>query len=93
MATAVATVRALGAGDAVGQMMRAGNPLRDGLEVQAAGCRLGIRYAVPVQMPFMTFKGQVGYTRARVFCAASSRTHRAAASSTQLVSVGGSLRR
>jgi glutamate-1-semialdehyde 2,1-aminomutase len=72
MAAAVATVRALGADDAVGQMTHAGNRLREGVEAQAAEYRLGIRYTGPVQMPFMTFKGDLRYARACVFCAAAA---------------------
>lgn len=72
MAAAVATIRALGTDDAVGQMMRAGQRLRDGLEAQAAEYGVAIRQTGPVQMPFMTFDGDISYARARVFCAAAA---------------------
>jgi glutamate-1-semialdehyde 2,1-aminomutase len=72
MAAAVATIRALGTGDAVGQMTRAGQRLRDGLEAQATAYGIGIRQTGPVQMPFMTFDGDVDFARACAFCAAAA---------------------
>jgi glutamate-1-semialdehyde 2,1-aminomutase len=71
MAAAVATINALQAEDAVSAMELAGRRLRRGLEAQAAGYGISVRQTGPVQMPFMTFTGDVEFERARVFTAAA----------------------
>ena len=71
MAAAVATINALQAEDAVSGLQRAGRRLREGLEAQAAGYGISVRQTGPVQMPFMTFTGDVEFERAQVFGAAA----------------------
>jgi len=71
MAAAVATIHALRDEDAVGTMERTGRRLRDGLAAQAREHGLEIRQTGPVQMPFLSFAGDVEFERAGVFGAAT----------------------
>jgi glutamate-1-semialdehyde 2,1-aminomutase len=67
MAAAIATIEAHREEDAVARMERAGTLLRAGLAEQAADHGVSIRQTGPVQMPFVTFAGDVGYERASLF--------------------------
>ncbi|MGI9008588.1 MAG: aminotransferase class III-fold pyridoxal phosphate-dependent enzyme [Streptosporangiaceae bacterium] len=73
MAAAVATITALGTEDAIGAMERAGTVLRDGILAQAAAWDLAVNYTGPVQMPYLTFAGDVGHELATVFAAEAIR--------------------
>jgi glutamate-1-semialdehyde 2,1-aminomutase len=71
MAAALACLAELEASDAIGQMSRRGSRLREGLEQQAAGRGLAIRYSGPPAIPFMTFVADAGsFERSRLFAAA-----------------------
>jgi glutamate-1-semialdehyde 2,1-aminomutase len=72
-AAAVATIETLRESDAIGQMQRVGQLLRDGLEAQAATHGLRIKQTGPVQIPFMTFSADTNFERANAFCLAAVR--------------------
>jgi glutamate-1-semialdehyde 2,1-aminomutase len=67
MAAALATIDALGAGDAVAVMERTGQRLRDGLAAQADAHGVAIRQTGPVQLPFMTFDGDQDFRLAELW--------------------------
>jgi glutamate-1-semialdehyde 2,1-aminomutase len=70
MAAALATLESLEAERAVERMADAGTLLRDGLARQARAHGLRITQSGPVQMPFLTFQGDVAagtFERANVF--------------------------
>ncbi len=73
MAAAVATIAALREEGAIEAMERAGAALRDGIIGQAAAWGLEVNYTGPVQMPYLTFAGDIDHARARVFAAAAVR--------------------
>jgi glutamate-1-semialdehyde 2,1-aminomutase len=76
MAAALATLQALEDEDGLGAMARAGAVLRDGLERQARAHGLAIRQTGPVQLPFLTFAGDVRagtFDRANVFTGEGAR--------------------
>jgi glutamate-1-semialdehyde 2,1-aminomutase len=76
MAAALATLQSLEEEDGIGAMARAGAVLRDGLERQARAHGLAIRQTGPVQLPFLTFAGDVAaatFDRANVFTGEAAR--------------------
>ena len=76
MAAALATLEALEAERAIDRMVRAGAILRDGLARQARSHGLRITQSGPVQMPFLTFAGDVAagtFDRANVFTGEAAR--------------------
>lgn len=76
MAAALATLRALEDERAIPAMERAGGLLRDGLARQARAHDLRVTQSGPVQMPFLTFPGDVAagtFDRANVFTGEAAR--------------------
>ena len=76
MAAALATLEALEAERAVERMVQAGTHLRDGLGRQARAHGLRITQSGPVQLPFLTFAGDVlagTFDRANVFTGEAAR--------------------
>jgi glutamate-1-semialdehyde 2,1-aminomutase len=76
MAAALATLDALQSERAIERMMRAGTLLRDGLERQARAHGLQITQSGPVQLPFLSFAGDVQagtFDRANVFTGEAAR--------------------
>ncbi len=67
MAAAVATITTLRETDGIAAMVAAGEKLRHGLATQAETYGLRVRQTGPVQMPFLTFAGDVAYQRANLF--------------------------
>jgi glutamate-1-semialdehyde 2,1-aminomutase len=61
MAAAVATIRALQAENAITAMRRYGTEIRDGILGQAAAWAFEVNYTGPVQMPYLTFRGDRGH--------------------------------
>jgi glutamate-1-semialdehyde 2,1-aminomutase len=55
MAAAVATISTMEETNAIGQMVRAGTLLREGLAAQARSHGLSVTQSGPVQMPFLSF--------------------------------------
>jgi glutamate-1-semialdehyde 2,1-aminomutase len=76
MAAALATLDALEAEQGIQAMVHAGTLLRDGLARQAHGYAIRITQSGPVQMPFLTFAGDVAggtFDRANVFTGEAAR--------------------
>ena len=71
MAAALATLAAHREEGAVERMVRAGTRLRTGLDQQAAAHGVAVLQTGPVQMPYMTFVGDVAHERAQVFASAA----------------------
>jgi glutamate-1-semialdehyde 2,1-aminomutase len=69
MAAAVATIRAVAAQDAIGAMQRSGAAIRDGIVSQALSWGLEVNYTGPVQMPYLTFAGDIDHELASAFAA------------------------
>ena len=70
MAAAIATITALGDGDAVAVMERVGNRLREELEQLARELGVPIRQTGPVQIPYLSFPGDTDFAKACAFSAA-----------------------
>ena len=73
MAAALATLEAMAEEDAVQTMEARGLDLREGLAAQAAQRGVDIRQTGPVQMPFLTFAGDVDLSMANLFAAEAIR--------------------
>jgi glutamate-1-semialdehyde 2,1-aminomutase len=73
MAAAIATLRKLHAGDAVGHMARMGARLRVGIEAQARRHGIGIRQSGPAQMPLILFDDDAGLEKGNLFAAIALR--------------------
>jgi glutamate-1-semialdehyde 2,1-aminomutase len=73
MAAAVATIRALRDEDAIAAMQRAGTAVRDGILSQAADWDFAVNYTGPVQMPYLTFRGDSGHALISRFAAEAIR--------------------
>jgi glutamate-1-semialdehyde 2,1-aminomutase len=71
MAAAKATITQLRETDAHERMGRAGRRLRAGLAAQAAAHGLEVTLSGPVEMPFMTFAGDVDFARAALWAVAA----------------------
>ena len=69
MAAAIATINALRDEDAVAVMERVGTRLRDSFEQLAQEVGVPIRQTGPVQMPNLSFPGDVEFAKARAFSA------------------------
>src|SRR5262249_54726942 len=71
MAAALACLAELEATEAIPRMERLGTRLREGMEGQAAGHGLAVRYTGPPAIPFLTFAADEGsFERSRAFAAA-----------------------
>jgi glutamate-1-semialdehyde 2,1-aminomutase len=71
MVAALACLREIEAGDAIGRMAMMGTKLRSGMERQAAAHRLAVCLSGPPALPFMTFTADRGsFERSRAFAAA-----------------------
>jgi glutamate-1-semialdehyde 2,1-aminomutase len=76
MAAALATLEALQVERAIERMVRAGTLLRAGLGRQARAHGLNVTQSGPVQLPFLTFAGDVAagtFDRANVFTGEAAR--------------------
>ena len=69
MAAAIATINALRDEDAVAVMERVGTRLREGLDRLADEAGIPISQTGPVQMPNLSFPGDVEFAKARAFSA------------------------
>ena len=69
MAASIATINVLRDEDAVGRMERIGRRLRDEFDDLANAAGVPIRQTGPVQMPNLSFPGDVEFTKARAFSA------------------------
>jgi glutamate-1-semialdehyde 2,1-aminomutase len=72
MAAAIATIHALRDEDAIAAMVRAGNQLRDGIAAQSSEHQVAVNQTGPVQMPNLSFPGDVGFAKAMAFCGAAA---------------------
>jgi glutamate-1-semialdehyde 2,1-aminomutase len=72
MAAAIATIRALRDEGAIESMEKAGRRLRDGISRQAAEHQVAVRQTGPVQLPNLSFPGDVEYAKASLFCATAA---------------------
>ena len=73
MAAAVATIGALREENAIENMHRQGEALRDGILDQARSWDLAVSYTGPPMMPYLTFTGDTGHELAGVFAAQALR--------------------
>jgi len=73
MAAALATIAAIEAEDAIGQMERMGGRFCEGLRRQAAGHGLVVTVSGPPQMPYMTFSADIGLERMTVFASEAAQ--------------------
>ena len=73
MAAAVATIGALREENAIENMHRQGEALRDGILDQARSWDLAVSYTGPPVMPYLTFAGDTGHELAGVFAAQALR--------------------
>jgi glutamate-1-semialdehyde 2,1-aminomutase len=77
MAAAMATITTMEETDAVGQMVRVGSMLREGLAQQARACGLRVTQSGPVQLPFLSFDADDlearEIPRARLFCSEAAK--------------------
>jgi glutamate-1-semialdehyde 2,1-aminomutase len=69
MAAALATLKELVAIKAVERMFRMGEKLKQGMLAQAESLKMEIHYTGPVTLPFMTFKNDPSFDKAKTFCA------------------------
>jgi glutamate-1-semialdehyde 2,1-aminomutase len=68
MAAALATLDEMEATDAIDVMYARGEALKDGMYDQADTYGQHINYTGPEPVPFMTFDGEDGWDRAKLFC-------------------------
>jgi glutamate-1-semialdehyde 2,1-aminomutase len=73
MAASVATIRALRDEDAIAAMHRYGTQIRDGILGQAAAWGFEVNYTGPVQMPYLTFRGDKDHALVSEFSAEAVR--------------------
>jgi glutamate-1-semialdehyde 2,1-aminomutase len=68
MAAAVATIRALKDENAIARMEAAGTRLREGIAAQAEQYSVDVSQTGPVQIPNLSFAGDVDFKKAMAFC-------------------------
>jgi glutamate-1-semialdehyde 2,1-aminomutase len=73
MAAAVATIETLRDEGGIEQMDAMGTRLREGLDQQARSLGLAIYQSGPPALPFMTFVGDAGFAKSRVFAGECAR--------------------
>lgn len=73
MAAAMATIQTLRAENGIDAMVRAGNRLREGIDRQSKEYGVAVRQSGPVQIPNLSFAGDVEFERALAFCGAAAR--------------------
>ena len=73
MAAAIATINTLREEGGIEHMRAMGQRLRDGLDQQARSLGLAIKQSGPPAIPFMTFVGDEGFERSRLFCGECAR--------------------
>jgi glutamate-1-semialdehyde 2,1-aminomutase len=73
MAAAAATIKALREEGAIAAMRHYGSQIRDGITGQAAAWGFEVNYTGPVQMPYLTFRGDRGHALVGEFAAAAIR--------------------
>ncbi len=72
MAAAIATIQTLRDVNAIDAMERAGTRLREGIHRQSREYGVEVRQTGPVQIPYLSFPGDVAFARALVFCGAAA---------------------
>lgn len=73
MAAAIATIKTLRDTEAIPQMEKVGQLLRDGLADQAQNYNLEINQTGPVQIPLMTFKADTAFERGNTFSSEAAK--------------------
>lgn len=73
MAAAIATINTLREEGGIEQMRAMGQRFRDGLDQQARSLGLTIKQSGPPAIPFMTFVGDEGFDRSRLFAGECAR--------------------
>ncbi len=73
MAAAIATINTLREEGGIEQMRAMGQRFRDGLDQQARSLGLAIKQSGPPAIPFMTFVGDEGFDRSRLFAGECAR--------------------
>jgi glutamate-1-semialdehyde 2,1-aminomutase len=73
MAAAIATINILREEGGIEQMRAMGQRLRDGLDQQARSLGIAINQTGPPAIPFLTFGGDPGFERSRLFCGEAAR--------------------
>jgi glutamate-1-semialdehyde 2,1-aminomutase len=73
MAAAIATINTLREEDGIEHMRAMGQRFRDGLDQQARSLGLAIKLSGPPAIPFMTFPGDEGFDRSRLFAGECAR--------------------
>ena len=68
MAAAIATIQTLRDENGIDAMERAGDRLREGIDRQSREYGVEVRQTGPVQMPNLSFPGDVEFSKALVFC-------------------------
>jgi len=68
MAAAIATINTLREEGGIEQLRVMGQRWRDGLDQQARSLGLGVNLTGPPAIPFLTFVGDSGFQRSRLFC-------------------------
>jgi glutamate-1-semialdehyde 2,1-aminomutase len=72
MAAAIATIHALKDEDAIAAMCRSGGQLRAGIARQSSEYRIEVKQTGPVQMPNLSFPGDIDFAKAFAFCGAAA---------------------
>ena len=72
MAAAIATIQTLRDGNGIEAMERAGTRLREGIQRQSREYGVEVRQTGPVQIPNLSFPGDVAFAKALVFCGAAA---------------------
>ena len=73
MAAAIATLTTLREEGGIEQMRAMGQRFRDGLEQQARSLGLAVTHSGPPAIPYMTFVGDAGFPRSRLFAGECAR--------------------
>jgi len=73
MAAAIATINTLREEGGIEQMRAMGQRFRDGLDQQARSLGIAISQTGPPAIPFLTFGGDPGFERSRLFCGEAAR--------------------
>jgi glutamate-1-semialdehyde 2,1-aminomutase len=73
MAAAIATITTLREEGGIEQMRAMGQRFRDGLDQQARSLGLAVTHSGPPAIPFMTFVGDAGFPRSRLFAGECAR--------------------
>jgi glutamate-1-semialdehyde 2,1-aminomutase len=72
MAAAIATIHALKDEDAIAAMCKSGDKLRAGIARQSSEYQIEVSQTGPVQMPNLSFPGDIDFAKAFAFCGAAA---------------------